>query len=70
LRDGQRASCDKSHAQVARDLGRKLHVFSTEEAGVEDINKKYLQKELMFPFCMDKIRVVQSPTVTSIGQQS
>src|SRR5574344_63821 len=23
LRDGQRASCDKLHAQVARDLGRK-----------------------------------------------
>jgi hypothetical protein len=41
LRDGQRASCDKPHAQVVRDLGRKLHVFSTEESRLADGHKKY-----------------------------
>jgi hypothetical protein len=70
LRDGQRASCDKPHAQVARDLGRKLHVFSTQEPRLADGYKKYLQTGVAIPFRMDTIRVVPSQTVTSIGQQS
>jgi hypothetical protein len=48
LRDGQRATCDRGHAQVARDLGRKLHVFSTEEPMFSGGCEKHLQSEFLF----------------------
>jgi hypothetical protein len=70
LRDGQRASADKPHTQVARDLGRKLHVFSTEDTELEGACENYLQVEFVAPFRMNKVRVVQFHTVTPIGQQS
>jgi hypothetical protein len=70
LRDGQRATCDRGHAQVARDLGRKLHVFSTEETGVVNIHNKYLQTGLAFPFRISKIRGAPFQTVSPIGQQT